>query len=227
MHKPLAVFDVDGTLVDSRTIITECCQEALVGVGLPEPSYDEVRQIVGLGLKDALAILAPGLAEEDVSELARLYRAAFLERHARPGYIEPLYEGAQETLERLKDAGWRLAMATGKNRSGVERIIAMHRWERMFDTTHCDEDGRGKPHPDMLVAAIAAMDATAGDTIMIGDTSHDMKMALAAGTYAQGVAWGFHTPEEVLASGAHHMAHSFPELDAALDRFAAKEALRG
>jgi phosphoglycolate phosphatase len=218
---PLAVWDVDGTLVDSRALIDACMREALVAAGQPAPTYDAVRQIVGLGLAEACAVLAPQLEGAALDRLVALYRQAFNDRRRRPGFTEPLYAGAAETLARLQARGWKLAMATGKSRRGVEHIIALHDWHDVFHTTHCDEDGPGKPDPAMLLAAMAAMDAAPSRTMMIGDTSHDMKMARAAGAYAQGVSWGFHTEAEVRAAGAQAVAHDFAELDAALDRFAA------
>lgn len=227
MHKPLAIFDVDGTLVDSRAVIHRCCRDALVAVGRPDPSYDHVRQVVGLGLAEALTILAPGAAGSELDRLVQAYKDAFGDLHATPGFIEPLYEGAAACLDRLRSQGWRLAVATGKTRRGLETIVAMHGWADQFHSTHCDDDGPGKPHPAMILAAMKALGAAPSETVMIGDTSHDMKMALAAGVYAQGVAWGFHTPDEVALSGARHVAHSFAELDAALDRFAAKEIAHG
>ena len=217
----LAVWDVDGTLVDSRAVILVCMQAAMRQVGLAEPDYEAVRQIVGLGLKEACAVLAPQLAPEGIERLVTGYKQTFREMHADPGFTEPLYDGAAQTLARLRAEGWRLAIATGKSRRGVRTIIEMHDWTDVFHTTHCDDDGPGKPDPAMLLAAMAAVGAQPQQTIMIGDTSHDMKMARSAGVYAQGVSWGFHTPQEVAAAGAHHVVHDFAQLDAALDRFAA------
>lgn len=219
--RPLAVFDVDGTLVDSRVVIHQAVLSAAGGVGLAPPTYDQVRRIVGLSLPEALARLAPQLAAAELAEFVIGYQQAFRAMHARPGFVEPLYDGADALLRRLKRDGWRIAMATGKSRRGVERILLQHRWDEVFETTHCADDGPGKPDPAMLLCAVRAAGVSPDRTVMIGDTSHDMAMALAAGTRAQGVAWGFHTPAEVIASGAHHLAHDFAELEAELDRFAA------
>ena len=148
------------------------------------------------------------------------FQGAFQRFHAEPDFVEPLYEGAEATLNRLKREGWIIAMATGNSRRGVERILGRHGWRELFDTTWCADDGPGKPHPNMIDQAIRATGAHARHTIMIGDTSHDMRMAVNAGVYPQGVAWGFHTPDEILKAGARHIAHVFHELDTALDRFA-------
>jgi phosphoglycolate phosphatase len=221
MSLKLAVFDVDGTLVDSRALIQRAAVEAARDVGLPEPGYDEVRQIVGLSLHEALRVLAPQLTDAELAEFVARFQQSFHRMHARPGFVEPLYDGAAATLRRLKADGWLIAMATGKPRRGVERVMEMHGWADVFDTTWCADDGPGKPHPSMLLEAMKAVGCAPWQTVMIGDTSHDMLMALAARTRAQGVAWGFHTAEEVQAAGAHHVAGGFDELDAELDRFAA------
>jgi phosphoglycolate phosphatase len=221
MTPKLAVFDIDGTLVDSREVIFRAARESAVEIGLPEPAYDQVRQIVGLSLRDALQMLAPDLDDPTLDAFVVAYQQAFLRMHAEPGFIEPLYDGAAELLDRLRADGWRIAMATGKARRGVERIIRMHGWADLFDSTHCADDGPGKPHPAMVLEAMKALDVGPERTVMIGDTSHDMRMAVNAGVRPQGVAWGFHTAEEVLASGAVHVANDFIELDAELRRFAA------
>lgn len=217
----LAVFDVDGTLVDSREVILRAAQEAALAVGLPIPEYDQVRQIVGLSLADALRMLAPDLTTAELTEFVTAYQNAFLRMHATPGFHEPLYAGAEDTLKRLKREGWTVAMATGKSRRGVERWMAREGWADIFTSTHCADDGPGKPDPAMVLAAMKVAGAAPAQTVMIGDTSHDMLMALNAQVRPQGVAWGFHTLDEVLAAGALHVATDFPELDEALDRFAA------
>lgn len=221
MSLRLAVFDVDGTLVDSRATIHRAATEAARAVGLPAPAYDAVRQIVGLSLRDALAVLEPGLDEATLDAFTREFQESFRRMHAEPGFHEPLYAGAAETVARLKADGWLLAMATGNSRRGVLRVLDNYGWHTAFDTTHCADDGPGKPHPSMLIEAMKATGAEPGQTVMIGDTGHDMRMAVNARVRPQGVAWGFHTAEEVLAAGAVHVAASFAELDAELDRFAA------
>ena len=219
--RPLAVFDVDGTLVDSRATIHRAAVESARGIGMAEPSYDAVRQIVGLSLAQALRELAPELDDAEHARFVAGFQAAFQRFHAVPGFKEPLYDGAERTLRRLKREGWIIAMATGNSRRGVERILNLHGWGEVFDTTWCADDGPGKPHPNMITKALEATGAEPRQAIMIGDTSHDMRMAVNAAVYPQGVSWGFHTTEEIMASGARRVAHSFDELDGALDAFAA------
>jgi phosphoglycolate phosphatase len=216
----LVVWDVDGTLVDSRKTIFESMKAAYAATALPEPTYDDIRQIVGLQLNEAIQTLQPRLSTVAVAQVADAYREAFRAKVSRPGYIEPLYEGAAETLDRLREGGWKIAMATGKSRRGVETIMAMHGWADLFDSTHSSDDGPGKPHPSMVLEAMRALQVGPERTIVVGDTAHDMRMARAAGAYAQGVAWGFHTAAEVQEGGADHIAHDFAELNLRLDAFA-------
>lgn len=224
MTSRLAVFDVDGTLVDSRAVILRAAVEGARAVGLPEPDYERVRQIVGLTLHEALRVLEPDLTDSELAEFVAAFQASFRRMHEKPGFVEPLYPGAAETLSRLRREGWRIAMATGKSRRGVETIVRMHGWSDAFCSTHCADDGPGKPHPAMLLAALRATGVGADRAVMIGDTSHDMRMAKAAAVRAQGVSWGFHTAEEVAAGGAEHVADTFAALDAELDRFAGEVA---
>ncbi len=219
--RPLAVFDIDGTLVDSRASILRAAVEASRDIGLPEPEYEVVRVGIGLPLHDALRLIAPQLDDAGIDLYVERFKAAFLRMNTDPDFHEPLYDGAMDLLHRLKRDGWRLALATGQSRRGVNRNLARAGWADLFISSHCVDDGPGKPHPAMLQAAMTACAACAATTVMIGDTSHDARMALNAGVAPQGVAWGFHTVEEQLAAGAPHVAADFNELEAALDRFAA------
>ena len=217
----LVVFDVDGTLVDSREVLKAASDAAFQQFGREPPPYDAVRQIVGLSLKEGLARLAPDATLAQIEQLFDIFRDSFGELHRQPGFVEPLYEGASDLLAWLRGAGWRIAMATGKSRRGVDTIIAMHRWADLFDSTHCADDGPGKPHPAMLIEAMRALDAAPADTVMVGDTSFDMQMARAAGVRSIGVTWGFHTREEIEQGGADCIVDSFEALRAELTRFAA------
>ena len=219
--RPLAIFDIDGTLVDSRASIFQAATEAARALGLPDPDYDRVRRIVGLSLPEALATLEPDLPPPELDRFVEGFRQCFHRLYAE-GHEEPLYPGATDLLRRLHRDGWRLSLATGQNRKGVARNLAREGWADLFVSSHCAEDGPGKPHPAMLHAALSAAACEPDSAIMIGDTTHDIVMALNAGVRPQGVAWGFHTAEEQIAAGAPHVADSFTDLEAALDRFAAR-----
>ncbi len=223
----LAVWDVDGTLVDSRAVIAEAMDRAFEAAGLARPGYERTRVIVGLSLEPACrAMLGPDQAADDalVRRLAEGYRDAFMALRAEKADHEPLYPGARAAVTRLAEAGWLLAVATGKSRAGLERMLEVHGMRDMFDTLWCADDGPSKPDPHMLEQAMRDVGADRGQTVMIGDTAHDMRMARAAGVRAVGVAWGFHTPEEVVAGGAHEIHHDFPSLHGGLDRWARGEA---
>ena len=218
--RPLAVFDIDGTLVDSRASIHRAATEAAQALGLPEPSYDRVRQIVGLSLHEALRMLEPDLTDAELADFVAAFQASF-RRMYDAGHEEPLYAGSAELLGRLHRDGWRLALATGQSRKGLERNLARVGWSDMFISAHCAEDGPGKPHPAMLIAAMKACGATPSTTVMIGDTAHDMRMARAADATGLGVAWGFHTVDEMLTEGARHVATDFHDLALTLERLGA------
>ena len=216
----LVVWDVDGTLVDSRESIFQTALAAYAELGLPAPTYEAVRQIVGLGLREAFTVLEPQMPDDEIDRLTQAYRLAFQALRDDPTFVEPLYDGAAETLDRLRAGGWKLAIATGKSRRGIETIVRMHGWADLFDSTHSADDGPGKPHPAMVLEAMKALSVPPGRTIVVGDTAHDMRMAKAAGTYAQGVTWGFHTAAEIAEGGADDICHDFETLNARLDAFA-------
>ncbi len=221
-HPPFAVFDIDGTLVDSRRTIVQAMDAAFEAVGLSPPGFEGTRHVVGLSLQDACARLAP--EELDGPTLARLvaaYKEAFVRHRAEPDHAEPLYEGAAGLLARLSKEGWLIGAATGKARRGVKAVFDAHPIGAFFDTVWCADDGPGKPHPFMVQEAMRAVGAPARATVLIGDTSHDMAMARAAGVTAHGVTWGFHEPHEIEAGGAHAIHHDFDALNVALDAFAA------
>jgi phosphoglycolate phosphatase len=216
MTEKLAVFDVDGTLVDSRRSIAEAMAMAFRALSLPAPSYDDTRRIVGLSLRPAIATLAPDLPERDYGRLADAYKDAFI-ANREAGLSEPLYAGARDLVAGLRAAGWKLGVATGKARRGVDHFIAAHGFDGWFDAAFCADDGPGKPDPHMLNLVIAAVGADPAHTVMIGDTSFDMAMARAADTYAMGVKWGFHTEDEIRAGGAHEIAQDYSCLGRRLD----------
>ena len=216
MTRPrLAIWDIDGTLVDSRETIAACMAEGFASQGLPRPSYDETRRIVGLTLLTAVETMTPGLAPAVQAGVVGGYKAAFQRLHADPAFREPLYPGAAELLERLAAGGWRQAVATGKSRKGLDRAVAANGWGDRFVSLHCSDDGPGKPHPAMVLAALAATGAPASAAVMIGDTTHDMRMGRAAGVRTVGVTWGFHTADELRAE-ADVVCATFAELEAAL-----------
>lgn len=205
------MFDLDGTLVDSRRTIDLAVRDAWMSVGLEPPGYERTRRIVGLSLDDAVRELAPELPAPRYRELGEAYKEAFLKNRS-DGHEEPLYVGALETVRALKQQGWLLGIATGKSHRGVRHFLEHYGARDLFDAAFCAEDGPGKPDPHMLHLNMRTLDADPERTIMIGDTSHDMKMARTAQCYAAGVSWGFHTEAEIRAGGAHEVVDTFEAL---------------
>jgi phosphoglycolate phosphatase len=215
----LAVWDVDGTLVDSRSSIHRAAVVAANAIGIEPPTYEQVRQIVGVSLFEALQMMRPDLDPETIAAYTREFQNAFLAFHADPDFRESLYEGAHDALLRLKADGWFLGMATGNSRRGVNRLTEKYGWTELFDASFCADDGPSKPHPHMLQCNLNHLGLGSHQAVMIGDTSHDIRMAREAGVHAIGVSWGFHTVEELELAGAHVIVHSFEELSAVLDAF--------
>ena len=216
----LAIWDIDGTLVDSRQVIQKAMDRAFRRAGLGGIDYDRTRTIVGLELGEAIARLAPEDYPLDrVAQLGNFYKEAFVEQRAEPGFEEPLYQGARETVERLADEGWLLAVATGKARRGLDIVFDHHGLHRYFDSFQTVDGGPGKPHPRMVLDALKETGADVHQAVMIGDTRFDMEMGRNAGVHTLGVSWGFHTPDEIAEGGAHAIHHDFDALNAALDAF--------
>ncbi|MDG2043244.1 MAG: HAD-IA family hydrolase [Maricaulis sp.] len=219
MSEPLrlAIWDVDGTIVDSRKIIQRAMSRAFIRAGLGDIDYDRTRSIVGLELNEAISRLAPpDYSAERVAQLGLFYKEAFVEQRAEPGFEEPLYDGALDTIQRLQDEGWLLGVATGKARRGLDIVFSHHDLHKYFTTFQTVDGGPGKPHPRMILDAMSETGADAANTLMIGDTSFDMQMAVNAGVRAVGVSWGFHTADEVTEGGAHEMHHDYGTLADAL-----------
>lgn len=222
MTLKLAIWDMDGTIVDSRDVIQTAMERTFETLGLEPPTYDETRKTIGLGLHEACSILAPDY--HDIETLAATYKQAFVARRSDPDFKEPLYEGAIETLNRLSNEGWLIAMATGKSHAGIRAIFEMHPLEGFFDTIWCADDGPGKPHPFMCDEAMKAVGAEPHQSLIIGDAIHDMAMGLNAGIHTLGVSWGFGTADELQAVGAHEVHHDYATLNASLDAFAERLA---
>jgi phosphoglycolate phosphatase len=208
----LAVFDCDGTLVDSQAAIVEIMGRAFIAEGLPAPDGGAIRRTIGLPLAVAMSRLAPGAGTDAIRRLAEGYRDIARTAQQRHDHPEPLFDGVREALDRLAGAGWTLAIATGKGRRGLIATLTRHDLLERFLSLHTADDGPGKPDPTMLRNAMAFAGAGPADTVMIGDTSFDMAMAVAAGTRGLGVAWGYHPREELLASGAERIADSYAHL---------------
>jgi len=213
----LAIFDVDGTLVDSRAMITASLRQAFAAASLAAPPPERMLSIVGLSLLDAMKTLAPELEDQAHRHMADAYRTAFWQLRASGSHPEDLFVGARDLLDELRQSGVTLGIATGKSRRGIAHLLEAKNLEGWFATIQTADDHPSKPHPSMIAAALAETGAAAHQAIMIGDTSFDMAMAREAGTGAAGVAWGNHSRSELERAGAHSIASDFKELRMQLD----------
>ena len=206
----LLVFDWDGTLMDSAAAISNSLRLACADMRYPVPSEADAKFIIGLGLNDALARVLPDVPPSDYPALLERYRYHFLRRDGDT----TLFDGVPETLRDLKDAGFQLAVATGKSRRGLERAFDVLDIKPLFDATRCADEARTKPHPAMLLWLLDELNVPAGRTLMIGDTSHDMEMAQAAGVPRLGVTYGAHPLENLTQYDPVACVHTIAELKA-------------
>jgi phosphoglycolate phosphatase len=194
----LIIFDWDGTLMDSENKIIRCFEKSAADVGVDFPGDDAVRNIIGLGLKESLDVLVP---EEDQSIRNRLverYRVHFLEKDTTE---MPLFEGVEAGLDGLLGLGYKLAIATGKARVGLARVLDETGLEDRFVTTRCSDEAKSKPHPHMVHDILNETGVDAGSAIVVGDTVYDIQMAHSADTDALAVCYGVHERERLLAEG--------------------------
>ena len=205
----LIVFDWDGTLMDSVDLIASCLETAFRRAGLPVLPPERYRAIIGLGLQEAMSELMPGLSEAALETVVDHYRDCFL---SAPPECMPFFAEVECTLEALHQAGYRLAVATGKARRGLARLFEQHEVCRVFSSSRCADESQSKPAPDMLLELMQENGVSAEETLMIGDSLHDIRMARAAGVDAMGVAHGVNRCEELLASGAIACLSSMTEL---------------
>lgn len=204
----LLVFDWDGTLADSAAVIVEAIQLACADLGLPVPTDAAARYVIGLGLHDALRHVTPTLAEKDYPALSARYRVHYLNRDPEI----PLFAGAEMLLSSLNARGHALAIATGKSRRGLERALEQAGIGGHFAATRCADEGFPKPDPDMLLYLMDRLGAAPGETLMIGDTTHDLKLAANAGVDAIGVAYGAHPGSALEAERSRAIVGSVEEL---------------
>src|SRR5260221_12848821 len=188
----LLVFDWDGTIIDSASTIAECIQRAAADLGLQVPTREQASHVIGLGLHDALRHAVPGLPLERIPEFVERYREHFRAREHEMG----LFAGMRELLESLH-AKKVLGIATGKSRRGLDRSLEATVLKPYFRASRCADETHPKPHPAMLLELMGELHVSAAGALMIGDTSHDLEMARAAGVDALAVTYGAH-PENGL-----------------------------
>ena len=212
----LIAFDWDGTLFDSTALIARCIQAACADVGVPMPSDRDASFVIGLGLVDALQRAAPSIPRERYRELADRYRHHyFAQQHA-----VVLFDGTVPMLQSLKERQHWIAVATGKSRRGLDEALASVQLRAMFDATRTADETASKPDPQMLLELMAELDVAPERTLMIGDTTHDLQLAVNAGAASVAVSYGAHEPQEFASFAPLCVAHSVAELDHWLARHA-------
>jgi phosphoglycolate phosphatase len=204
----LIAFDWDGTLSDSTGLIVQCIQSACRDVGAAVPAQADAAYVIGLGLRDALERVAPGLPQERYPELALRYRHHYLaSQHALL-----LFDGTLEMLQALKARNHLLAVATGKNRRGLDEALQHAQLKGLFHATRTADETMSKPHPLMLQELMRELGVPPQRTLMVGDTTHDLELARNAGAASLGVSYGAHASAAFDAFGPLHVAHSTREL---------------
>lgn len=204
----LIAFDWDGTLFDSTGIIVRCIQEAVRDVGGTVPGDKEAAYVIGMGLMEALAHAAPDVPGEKYPELGNRYRYHYLQHQDDLS----LFDGVLPMLEDLRARGHLLAVATGKSRRGLNEVLHTVQLRGVFDGSRTADQTAGKPHPLMLRELMAEFDVPPERLLMVGDTTHDLQMAVNAGCASVGVSYGAHEPAVFHTFNPLHVAHSVREL---------------
>lgn len=196
MKYRLLVFDWDGTIIDSASTIAECIRDASRELGVEVPERERASHVIGLGLHDAMRIAVPGLPARRYPEFVASYRRHFL---ARKDAMQ-LFEGMRSLLAELSQKHL-LAVATGKGRAGLDRDLDYHGLRPLFTASRCADETNPKPHPAMLLELMEELSVQKERSVMIGDTSHDLEMARAAGVDALAVTYGAHPEAGLRACG--------------------------
>lgn len=204
----LVVFDWDGTLFDSTALIVRCIQAACQDIDLAIPTDRAAAYVIGLGLHDAMAHVAPLASEEQVRQLALRYRHHYFNSQ----HHLSLFPGVLGLLSALKARHHSLAVATGKTRLGLNEALTHVELRGVFDATRTADETASKPHPQMLHELMSELGVEAERTLMIGDTTHDLLLAANAGAASVAVSYGAHQPAEFAAHAPRYIAHSVSDL---------------
>lgn len=210
MSYPIFIFDWDGTLVDSENHIVSSLEYASGQLGLPNLGYDAYKNIIGLGMKEALLSLYPNLSDRDVEKM----RSAYADFFFRSEMTERnLFDGVIDTLTFLKEQGVNLAVATGKSRNGLNLALKSTGLGRYFDIERCADETRSKPHPMMLEEICKYYGASRSECVMVGDTVYDLEMASRIGMDSIGVSYGVHETERLSLHAPREIIDHFSELE--------------
>ncbi|MGB0663260.1 MAG: HAD-IIIA family hydrolase [Pontibacterium sp.] len=209
MYKAL-IFDWDGTVINSTARIVSSMQKASLSLSLEPLSADAVKNIIGLGLPEAIRTLMPGIADNDLEQMKARYSQYYLSDDDTPAQ---LFDGAHESLTRLKEQGYTLAIATGKSRKGLDRVLAETDTDSLFSITRCADETQSKPHPQMLHEILTHLSLTPNDTLMVGDTEYDLEMGQRAGMHVVATSYGAHAVERLLPYEPKLVMNKFVDLE--------------
>ena len=205
----MVIFDWDGTLCDSVGHIVASVRAVAREMGLPVPSEAEAANIIGLSLPRAMEVLFPQESPERLQELIAGYASHYVASETAP---PGLFPGALETLQELKGRGFELAVATGKSRRGLDRVLAELDLQDLFDATRCADETSSKPNPLMITELLAERSYNPEDVIMVGDTEYDLEMAVNAGVASVGVSFGVHSVTRLARHGPLAIVDELPAL---------------
>ncbi|SIT10820.1 HAD family hydrolase [Neptunomonas antarctica] len=210
----LLIFDWDGTVIDSTARIVSSMQSAARELGLRSLQNHEAQEIIGLGLPEAVQALFPGIDDVLLEAVRDRYVHHYMDADNTP---VALFPGVQRTLERLHEKGYRLAVATGKSRKGLDRVLADTGLGWLFEITRCADETTSKPHPHMLEEILSQTQVDVSNAVMIGDTEFDLKMGVQAGMDTIAVSYGAHHIDRLKQYNPVLEMHAFPELETWLD----------
>ncbi|MEX3016730.1 HAD-IA family hydrolase [Gymnodinialimonas hymeniacidonis] len=215
LNGSLILFDVDGTLLDAGDLIARTMIEAFLAAGEAPPRTADVRSIIGLSLPEMVAHLADKQSADLQAKILSGYRLRYFDLVEQEETPE-VFPGADKALRRLREAGFVLGLTTGKARRSTEFMLSDNNWGQYFHTVQCADDNPSKPDPTMVRRAMMATGRSIGETLLVGDSRYDMRMARAAGIRAVGVNWGYNQGVELLSEGAICVARDFEHLAALL-----------
>lgn len=214
----LAVFDLDGTLLDSANAIVEGVRTCWDACGFPAPDPQTVRRIIGLPWEESIRALLPGAGEAEFALIRNYHDEVARGLRPRPPRDQVLFPGARETLDVLEEAGYLLAIITSRSNNRLKELLDQQGIGGRFIALKTTDHGPGKPNPHLMLQTLAETGVAEEDAVMVGDTTFDMLMARNAGTAAVGVSWGVHERAELTEAGAAHVVDAFHEILPTLDR---------
>ena len=191
----LIVFDWDGTLMDSADHIVSCLQNAITELSLEPRTNDELKNIIGLGLREAFFALYPQADDVELTSLTARYREHFFDKESKPC---ELFDGARELIQELDAKDYFLAVVTGKGRNGLDKVLSETSMGKHFPITRCADESHSKPHPQMMLDVIDYYGIQANEAIMVGDSEYDLQMAHNANAQSVAVTYGVHEKERLL-----------------------------